>query len=59
MLGFKLIHVSKIQVSLILHTSDQKGINKPLNWVINGPQNGLEPWQYQAITWTNADSLSI
>ena len=29
------------------------------NWVINGSGNGLSPVRHQAITWTNADILSI
>ena len=30
-----------------------------VNWVIIASGNGLSPFRHQAITWTNADSLSI
>ena len=30
-----------------------------VNWVSIGSDNGLSPVQHQAITWTNAKSLSI
>ena len=30
-----------------------------MNWISIGSDNGLLPVQHQAITWTNADLLSI